>query len=297
MKTQISREQEGMSKTTRRHFLAASVAAAGAVWLARPRAGQASDKDLTKAYSGFRVGLQSNVLNAFSPQLEPMVGHIAKLGLHWVEFAHWHYEVTEDAARIEEVQALLARHDLRMEAYFLGEIKADAQQLRRTFEFARRNRVSVLVGQPTEEAFPLLDTLVKEFDMKIGVHNYGPGHRFDRISDLVKAVSPWNERIGYCLDTGHAMRSGEDPVEAVRVLGSRLHGVHLREHAAVRRDPQPPESIVGEGAMDLDSLCRAMRKVGFSGPISLEIYYNPKEPIEPLRRSLANLAAAARRTA
>jgi inosose dehydratase len=286
-----------MSNTTRRRFLATSMAVAGTLWLARPRVGRASDAALTKSYSGFRVGLQSNVLNAFSPQLDAMVGHIANLGLHWVEFAHWHYEVTEDAARIKEVQALLARHGLRMEAYFLGEIKADTRQLRRTFEFARSNRVSLLVGQPTEEAFPLLDALVKEFDIKIGVHNYGPGHRFDRIKDLVKAVSPWDERIGYCLDTGHAMRSGEDPIDAVRVLNSRLHGLHLREHAAVRRDPQPPESIVGEGALDLESFCRAMRNVSFSGPISLEIYFNPQEPLEPLRRSLANLAAAARKTA
>jgi inosose dehydratase len=285
-----------MRSVTRRQFLATGAAATGALWLASPCAAQADDQALTTPYGGFRVGLQSNVLNVFSPQLEPMVGHIAELGLHWVEFAHWHYEVTEDPARIAEVQALLARHHVRMEAYFLGEIQADAGQLRRTFEFARRNRVSVLVGQPTREAFPLLDALVKEFDIKVAVHNYGPGHRFDRIEDLVKAVGPWDKRIGYCLDTGHAMRSGEPPVEAVRTLGSRLHGVHLREHAAVRRDPQLPESIIGEGALDLISLCRAMRDVGFSGPLSLEIYYNPKQPLEPLRRSLANLAKAARKT-
>lgn len=286
-----------MRNVTRRQFLATGAAAAGAVWLASPRPAQADNKALTAPYGGFRVGLQSNVLNAFSPQLEPMVGHIADLGLHWVEFAHWHYEVTEDAARIAEVRDLLARHKVRTEAYFLGEIQADAAQLRRTFEFARRNRVSVLVGQPTQEAFPLLDALVKEFDIKIGVHNYGPGHRFDRIDDLVKAVGPWDRRIGYCLDTGHAMRSGEEPVKAVRLLGSRLHGMHLREHAAIRRDPQPPEAIVGEGALDLKALCREMHGVGFSGPLSLEIYYNPKQPLEPLRKSLANLAKAAQATA
>ena len=288
-----------MSKVTRRQFLAtnAAAAAAGSVWLASPRAVWADEQALTASYGGFRVGLQSNVLNAFSPQLEPLVGHIAALGLHWVEFADWHYEVTQDAGRIAEVQALLARHDVRMEAYFLGEIQADAQRLRRTFQFARSNGVSVLVGQPTAEAFPLLDELVKEFDLKVAVHNYGPGHRFDRISDLVNAVSPWDERIGYCLDTGHAMRSGEEPVEAVRVLGSRLHGVHLREHAAVRRDPQPPETIIGEGALDLESLCQAMRNARFSGPLSLEIYYQPQQPMEPLRRSLASFARAARKTA
>lgn len=286
-----------MSKMTRRRFLSAGPVAAGVVWLGSRRAVRADEPALTAAYGGFRVGLQSNVLNAFSPQLETMLEHIAGLGLHWVEFAHWHYEVTEDAARIAEVQALLARHRVRMEAYFLGEIQADARQLRRTFEFARRNGVSVLVGQPVPEAFPVLEELVKEFDLKVGVHNYGPGHRFDRIEDLVRAVDRWDERIGYCLDTGHAMRSGEPPLEAVRRLGRRLHGLHLREQAAVQRDPQPRETILGEGALDLEGLCRALRSVGFAGPLSIEIYYNPAQPLGPLRQGLANLAKAARRTA
>jgi inosose dehydratase len=285
-----------MNRVTRRQFLATGATTVALGALAHSYISHADEPAPTAHYGGFRVGLQSNVLSAFSPQLEPMLEHIAGLGLHWVEFAHWHYEVTHDTARIDQVQALLSRHNLRMEAYFLGEIEPDAQRLRQTFHFARRNGVSVLVGQPTPEAFPLLDGLVKEFDLKVAVHNYGPGHRFDRIADIIEAVTPWDQRIGYCLDTGHAMRSGEEPVRAVRAMGRRLHGMHLREHAAVQRDPQPPETIVGEGALDLESLCCGLRDVGFSGPLSLEVYYNQQQPLEPLRKSLANLAQAARRT-
>lgn len=277
--------------------MATSAVAAGATCLVPARCAVAAEDATIAKYGGFRVGIQSNVLSALGAELEPMTQHIADLGLHWVEFAHWHYAVTQDAARIAEVQALLARRNLKMEAYFLGEIGPDAEKLRHTFEFARNNGVSVLVGQPTEEAFPLLDALVKEFEIKVAVHNYGPGHRFDRITDLLKAAAPWDWRIGYCLDTGHAMRSGEPPIDAVRRLGSRLYGLHLREHEAVRRDPQPPETIIGEGALDLKALCRALRDVGFSGPLSLEVYYNRKSPIEPLQRSLANLAEAAQATA
>ncbi len=284
-----------MNDVSRRQFLAAG-AAAGAACLASSRLAMAGKEASKAQYGGFRVGLQSNVLSAFSPQLEPMLKNIAELGLHWVEFAHWHYEVTRDADRIAEVQALLARHQVQMEAYFLGDIGADADKLRQTFEFARNNGVSVLVGQPTEEAFPILDALVKEFEIKVAIHNYGPGHRYDRITDLLKAAAPWDWRIGYCLDTGHAMRAGEPPVDGVRRLGSRLYGIHLREHAAVQRDPQPPETIIGEGALDLKALCAALRDVGFSGPLSLEVYYNRKQPMEPLRRGLANLAEAARAT-
>jgi inosose dehydratase len=284
-----------MNRMTRRRFLATGTSLAGAVCLTNNlRATQAVDPRLTERFGGFRVGLQSNVLSTFSPEREPMIRHIADLGLHWVEFAHWHYEVTEDAAQIAQVQALLARHHVRMEAYFLGEIQADARHLRRTFEFARENGASVLVGQPVPEAFPLLDELVKEFNLKVGIHNYGPGHRFDRMEDLVNAAHPWDARIGYCLDTGHAMRSGEDPIQAVRGLGDRLHGIHLRELAAVGREPQPPETILGEGALGLEAFCRALREVHFSGPLSVEIYFNPQQPLEPLRKGLSHLAAAAR---
>lgn len=288
-----------MITLSRRQFMAAGAAAAAGTWRPGRTAGAENEKKQASMakYGGFRVGLQSNVLSAFSSEMEPMVRHIAELGLRWVEFAHWHYEVTDDADRIAEVQALLARQHIEMEAYFLGEIEADAERLRQTFEFARKNGVSVLVGQPTEEAFPLLDALVKEFEIKVAIHNYGPGHRFDRITDLLLAAAPWDWRIGYCLDTGHAMRSGEPPIDAVRRLGSRLYGIHLREQAAVQRDPQPPETIIGEGALDLQAFCRALREVGFLGPLSLEVYYNRKAPMEPLRSCLANLAAAARATA
>lgn len=285
-----------MKHVSRRHCIAAGAAAAGAAWLApgfHVRAGQA---DAAHDFGGFRVGIQSNVLNAFSPKLEPMVGHIAGLGLQWVEFARWHYDVTDNAGRVAEVQGMIARHGIRMEGYFLGEIEADAAHLRRTFEFARTNGVSVLIGQPTAEAFPVLDALVKEFKIKVAVHNYGPGHRFGRIQDLIIAAAPWDWRIGYCLDTGHAMRAGEHPVDAVRRLGSRLYGLHLREHAAVQRDPQPPETVIGEGALDLKALCIALRDVGFSGPLSLEVYFRPQDPLDVLKACLSNFAAAARAT-
>ena len=287
-----------MSRLSRRRFLATGAMATGAAWLAtRPQTAFTEDLDPIAQYGGFRVGLQSNVLNAYSPELEPMLANIAQLGLGWVEFARWHYPVTRDAERMAAVQALLSQHNLKMEAYFMGDIHAEAAELRQAFEFARDHGVSVLVGQPTPDAFPLLDKLVKEFDIKVAVHNYGPGHRYDRIDDLVNAVEAWDSRIGYCLDTGHAMRAGEVPLDAVRRLGARLHGLHLREHTVVQRDPQPPEAILGEGGLQLEAFCRALREVEFDGPMTIEVYYNPQQPMEVLRRCLANLAEAARNTA
>ncbi len=287
-----------MKSLSRRAFIAAGAAAAGtATTFATRESARADNNNSTADYGGFRVGIQSNILHNFSPEPEAILGHIAALGLRQVEFiGSRHYPVTLDEERISYMQDLLARHEMTMEAYFVGDMPADKDNLRKTFEFARKNGVSVLVGMPTEEALPILDSLVKEFEIKVAMHNYGPGARYDLVEHLIIAAAPWDWRIGYCLDTGHTMRSGEDPVAAVRRLGSRLYGMHLREHSAISRDPQPPETIVGEGALDLEALCVSMRDVGFSGPLTIEVYFNRRDPIDSLKQSLANFAQAARDT-
>lgn len=287
-----------MAKVSRRNFIATGAAAAGAVWLARPVLAQADKEASREEYGGFKMSLQTNILNQYTQDLDEIIELTADFGLYWIEFANWHYEATDDEDRIEEVQAKLEPHEMQMESYFLGDITGDDEAAHRAnFEFARRNGASVLVGQPAEETFPILDQLVREYDdMRVAIHNYGPGAQYDYVEDMIVAAAPWDWRIGYCLDTGHLMRTGEDPVEAVRRLGTRLHGIHLREHESITRQEDLPETIVGEGALDLEAFCRALRDVNFVGPLTLEMYYDPADPVEPIRQSLANFAEVARAT-
>ncbi len=289
-----------MTAMSRRQFFmtaGAGAAAAGAAWRLHPRSSMA--EAATDDHGGFRMSIQTNILNAYTQDLEEIIAHTADLEIPLAEFPDWHYELTLDEDRIAEVQAMLGDHGVEMAAYFLGEIEEDSEDaLRPVFEFARLNGASVLIGQPTEASFPILHALVREYtEMRVAIHNYGPGHRFDLTEDMLTAAAPWDWRIGYCLDTGHLMRSGENPVEAVRRMGSRLYGLHLREHAEITRNPDLPETIVGEGALDLEGLCEALRDVQFTGPLSLEIYYNPAEPLDAIRRSMANFLEAARATA
>lgn len=289
-----------MTKVSRRSFITSGAGAvAGAAWLAQPGPGLARTPAGREVEGGFKMSLQTNSLHQYTQDLEKIISHVGGLGLEWIEFANWHYQKTHDESRIKEVQGKLGIHGLRMDGYFLGNITGDDEASHRaSFEFARRNGVSVLVGQPTKESLPILDRLVRESpEMRVGIHNYGPDAQYDRVEDMITAAAPWDWRIGYCLDTGHLMRSGEDPVEAVRRMGTRLHGIHLREHVAIRREAKLEETIIGEGALDLEAFCHALRDVNFVGPLVLELYYDRLNPIEPIRQSLANFAEVARATA
>ncbi len=289
-----------MANVSRRGFMLTGAAAvAGTAVLARPASVMAGQAASIEEYGGFKMCIQTHILGEYTQDFAEMIELAANFGLHWIEVPSWHYEMTEDEDRIAEVQAKLEPHEMEIAAYFLGDIVGgDEDQHRAVVDFAQRIGATVLVGQPDEDALPVLDRLVREHpEMRVAIHNYGPGSQYDRVEDAIVAVAPWDWRIGYCLDTGHLMRSGENPVDAVRRMGTRLHGIHLREHDSITRQEELPETIIGEGALDLEEFCRALREVNFTGPLSLEIYYNPQDPIDSIRRSLANFAEAARATA
>ena len=75
---------------------------------------------------------------------------------------------------------------------------------------------------------PAHDALVSEFDVRIAIHNHGPSHRYNKAIDVVNAVKGHHPLIGACADLGHYIRSGEDPVEVIKLLvelgGEEIHG-------------------------------------------------------------------------
>lgn len=254
-------------------------------------AAAASNKqESIKKFGGFKMGIQSFSLRHFN--LEQTIERVADLGLHWVEFFPNHFGVTNDQERIDHVTSLLEPHGIHLHVHGVHNFGGNEGDIRRVFEFAKLAGISLLSAHPSPESFPILDKLVKEYDIKIGIHNHGPGHRYDRIEDSLKAVEQWDQRIGFCPDTGHCMRSGENPVEMIRRMGDRLYGMHLKDHERIARD-QPRETILGEGAIDLEGLVKALREVEFNEPISLEYERNPQNPMDDIRKGLANFAAVA----
>jgi sugar phosphate isomerase/epimerase len=285
------------TNVSRRQFLAASAAAVSSFCLTGPKLFAGSGKPDLKAtldtYSGFKMGIQSYSLREFN--LARTIQRIADLGLHWAEFFPGHFNTDSNDAQMKEVKAQLASHRILLSVHGVHRFTADEAHNRRSFEFARRAGIPVLSANPLPASFPILHDLVQEFDIRIGIHNHGPNSNYDLTSDSLEAVAKWDKRIGFCPDTGHCMRSGEDPVEMIHQLKDRLYGMHLKDHRRIHRN-NPRETILGEGALDLQGVCVALRKVGFDRPLSLECELNPKSPIADIRKGLANFAQAAKAT-
>jgi len=128
---------------------------------------------------------------------------------------------------------------------------------------------------------------VAEFDIRIAIHNHGPNARYDKIVDVLRAVESHDPRIGACADLGHYIRSGEDPVEAIRLFGDRLFGIHLKDFAEQQENTRGV--ILGAGHLDVEGVFRALKQVNFpaDGCLSLEYEENPDNPLDDVRQCYA----------
>lgn len=73
---------------------------------------------------------------------------------------------------------------------------------------------------------------------------------------------------GVCFCAGSYWQAGDDVVESVRRLGQRIHYVHLRDADVVGANC--PEILLGKGKVPFAALARALREIGFDGPINCE---------------------------
>lgn len=291
---------------SRRRFLQTSALGIGAAWLVRPLPLFAADA-ANPAYGGFKVGLQSYSLRHFdaATALQQTKG----LGLGYWEAFPGHIPLSTVPAHVEEQKAKLAHAGVQLMSYGVVGFDGNESKAREFFDFAKAMGLASLSADPNpnKETFDLLDKLVEEYQIPIAIHNHGPGHRYDKVTDVLKVVQDRHPLIGACVDTGHYLRSNEDPVDVINKLGKRVFGVHLKDVRTIHSEEEKAKllaelpkgranqleregkifTILGEGEMNVVGVLRALRNIGYDRNVSLEYEENPESPLSDIELCLA----------
>ncbi|MFY8221010.1 MAG: sugar phosphate isomerase/epimerase family protein [Pirellulales bacterium] len=259
-------------KLSRRDLLSAATAVAAASSL--PGAARAADHDLN-------LGIQLYSLRGYP--VDEALRHAREIGFRYVEFYPGMYPLSSSSEQIAAMNKKLADLGLTISAHGVNGFGADAAANRKVFEFAKAAGIRTLGADPAPEAFASLDELVKEFDIRIAIHNHGPKHRYNKVLDVLRAIEKHDERIGACADLGHFIRSGENPVEVIRLLKGRLYGIHLKDFQDQQENTKGV--ILGKGHLDVPAVFAALEQVNFpaDGALSLEYEENPKDPLADIR--------------
>jgi inosose dehydratase len=112
--------------------------------------------------------------------------------------------------------------------------------------------------------------------------------------------------VGLCLDTGHLLLGGGDPVTAIRAWGDRINHLHLKDARldvlrGIVDDAAPVEEIwrrrafcaLGEGDVAVDEVLAALQAIGYEGWLVVEqdIVPGPEDPPgQAAREQAANRA-------
>jgi len=275
-------------KLQRRHFIATGSALIASAKTSLSAPLKAAEKD---PYGGWPVGVQSYSLRQFNT-LEA-IRHIQGMGLHFAEFYSKHLSVQATAEQIAETSKLCASAKIKLNAHGVNRFTKDHAANRKIFAFAKRAGIKNITADPDPDSFDSLDKLVAEFGIRVCIHNHGPKHRYNTIADVQNAVSKHHKWIGACVDTGHFIRGGTDPVKAVRDLGPRVFAVHIKDDK-FKGDPRSHNVVIGQANLDVVGLFKALKTIDFprDGSLSLEYESNPQNPIDDMKQCLEVARAA-----
>lgn len=272
--------------SNRRTFLAsASVAMAAAATCRFAPSAVAADKNRLK------LGIQLYSLRGYK---DPAVAlkHAKELGFEQVEFYSGMFPLDSSAEHIAAIKKQVADLGLTMSAHGVNRMTKDKSANKKVFEFAKAAGFRNITADPDPDSFDSLNDLVKEYDIRIAIHNHGPTHRYNKVVDVLRAVERYDERIGACADLGHYIRSGEEPTQVVRLLKGRLYGVHLKDFAEMKDKTEGV--ILGKGHLNVAAVFHALVETGFpsDGALSLEYEEHPDNPLAEIRECVEVSRAA-----
>ena len=155
------------------------------------------------------------------------------------------------------------------------------------FEYCKRAGISVIVaGDPTPATLPRLEKFVKEYDIRIAIHNHGPEDKlWPSPLDVLKSLEGTDPRIGCCIDVGHTVRAGTDVVKAIHEVGPRLFNIHMKDLTSFQS--KESQVAVGEGMMPVRGIFEALIAIKYKGFVDLEYEVHADDPMPGVIGSFA----------
>jgi len=249
---------------------------------------------VTDAYDGWRLGTQAYTFKKFT--FFEAIEKAESLGLNWIE-AYPGQTVSADSPDVkmnhmmgsdarEKVKERLAASRVRLVNYGVVRLPPDEAQSRKVYDFAKDFGIETIVAEPKPEAFDMLERLCQEYGIKLAIHNH-PKPSFywnpDKVLEVCKGRSPL---IGACADTGHWMRSGINPLEAIKKLEGRIISFHFKDlNEFGNRNAH--DVVWGTGKADVKALLAEIDRQGFAGVFSIEYEHNWENSLPEIRRSVA----------
>ncbi|HEY4247654.1 MAG TPA: sugar phosphate isomerase/epimerase [Lacunisphaera sp.] len=226
---------------------------------------------LSAAASGPELGLQTWTCRNMT--FDQVVDFATKHGLKQIEFIAAHLDPAAPRAESLRKKAILDAHGLTAYSFGVNRPGLDKEENRKLFEFAKLMGMKVIAVEPQDlRAWDNLEELVKEYDIKLAIHNHNLDSVYGNPATVMKVLAKRDHRIGVCLDIGWVTAAGFDAAKVFHDYGDRVYDMHFKDKEIVTTDGKsvPVDTEIGKGRANYAGLFAEIKKTGWTGVMAIE---------------------------
>lgn len=215
--------------------------------------------------------------------LDQAIAMMKRVGIKHISVKDIHLPLNASDEKIAEVKGKFAAAGINVYAVGVIYMKSE-KQVDEAFAYAKRVGVPMIVGVPNPELLDYTEKKVKEYNIKIAIHNHGPEDKlYPGPANVIGLLKNRDARMGLCIDIGHAMRAGEEPGKAIREYKDKIFDLHIKDVTVGSKDGKATE--IGRGVIDFPGLIKSLEKIKYQGICAIEYEKDMGDPLPGIAES------------
>ncbi|CAN5424858.1 hypothetical protein BH23BAC1_BH23BAC1_35370 [soil metagenome] len=245
-------------------------------------------------HENWHLGTQAYSFKEFS--FFEAVDKTAALGLRWIEaypgqrIMAGNPDLTMGpglaSADRKKIKDKLSQMGVTLINYGVAGIPNNEVEARQLFEFAKDMGIQTIASEPSEETFDLIDKLCNEYQIKVAIHNHPTPSKYYNPDKVLETLKGRSKMIGAAADIGHWVRSGIEPVAALKKLEGKIISLHFKDLNAFG-DKKAHDVVWGTGKSNIRGVLQELNRQNFKGVFSIEYEHNWMNSLPEIKESVA----------
>ncbi|MBI3876027.1 MAG: sugar phosphate isomerase/epimerase [Verrucomicrobia bacterium] len=219
-----------------------------------------------------KVGLQTYSCRNMS--FDEVVDFAVKHHIKYLQAIGKHIDPNGSIEETKRKKAILDEKGLVCYTFGVAGTSLDKEKNRKLFEFAKLMGIKVIVVEPKNPAeWDNLEELVKEYDIKLAIHNHGRDSVYGTPEKVKAVLDKRDRRIGVCMDVGHITGAGFDAAKAFSDYDGRVYDIHLKDKRTEKTADGKSvilDVMVGTGDANYAGLLAELKKAKWDGVMAIE---------------------------
>lgn len=181
--------------------------------------------------------------------------------------AVFNYNMSDE--NIALVKAALKKHNIKLVNFGVVGFENSPEATKKVFEFAKKMGIETIVTEPGYDDYSNIQKMVKEYGIKVAIHNHPEPSKYARPETVLKNIKDLDIRIGAAGDTGHWLRTGVNPIDALKLLTGRVINIHLKDLDAFGKK-EAEDVPFGSGVANIHDILAELTVQNYRGYLVVE---------------------------